>query len=98
MNKSILSVYKNHWAEKIPNWFKKYLQEVFVDLLTKAENSKSKYLLNFSNYKGTFSETTKVIFVLLDFDKEGIIKKEDVIIILSYLPINDFSEEKNKKR
>ena len=55
-------------------------------------------LLNFSNYMGTFSETTKVIFVLLDFDKEGIVKKEDVIIILSYLPINDFSEEKNKKR
>ena len=46
---------------------------------------------------GSFSETTKVIFDLLDFDKDGIIKKEDVTIILSYLPLNDVSEEKEKK-
>ena len=116
--------------------FKKYLQEVFVDLSTKAENSKSKYLSRltfydyiklpifiseklfnsfasssqqeglkeeefvtgfFKLYMGTFSETTKVIFDLLDFDKDGIIKKEDVTIILSYLPLNDVSEEKEKR-
>jgi Ca2+-binding EF-hand superfamily protein len=46
---------------------------------------------------GSFEETTKVIFNLLDFDKDGIIKKEDVKIILSYLPLNDVSEEKDKK-
>ena len=121
---------------KNPNLFKKYLQEVFVDLSTKAENSKSKYLSRltfydyiklpifiseklfnsfasssqqeglkeeefvtgfFKLYMGTFSETTKVIFDLLDFDKDGIIKKEDVTIILSYLPLNDVSEEKEKR-
>ena len=121
---------------KNPNLFKKYLQEVFIDLSTKAENSKTKYLSRltfydyiklpifiseklfnsfasssqqeglkeeefvtgfFKLYMGTFSETTKVIFDLLDFDKDGIIKKEDVTIILSYLPLNDVSEEKEKR-
>jgi hypothetical protein len=121
---------------KNPNLFKKYLQEVFVDLSTKVENSKSKCLTRltfydyiklpiflseklfnsfasssqqeglkeeefvtgfFKLYMGTFSETTQVIFNLLDFDKDGIIKKEDVKIILSYLPLNDVSEEKEKK-
>ena len=121
---------------KNPNLFKKYLQEVFVDLSTKSEKSKTKYLSRltfydyiklpifiseklfnsfafssqqeglkeeefvtgfFKLYMGTFTETTKVIFDLLDFDKDGIIKKEDVTIILSYLPLNDVSEEKDKK-
>jgi len=115
--------------------FKKYLQEVFVDLSTKKENSKTKYLSRltfydyiklpifiseklfnsfassnqqeglseeefvrgfFKLYMGTFKETTKTIFDLLDFDKDGIIKKEDVKIILSYLPLNEINEEKEK--
>ena len=121
---------------KNPNLFKKYLQEVFVDLSIKFENSKTKCLSRltfydyiklpifiseklfnsfatssqqeglkeeefvigfFKLYMGTFSETTQMIFNLLDFDKDGIIKKEDVKIILSYLPLNDVSEEKEKK-
>ena len=121
---------------KNPNLFKKYLQEVFVDLSTKLNNSKTKCLSRltfydyiklpiflseklfnsfasssqqeglkeeefvtgfFKLYMGTFSETTQIIFNLLDFDKDGIIKKEDVKIILSYLPLNDVSEEKEKK-
>ena len=116
--------------------FKKYLQEVFVDLSTKKENSKAKHLsrLTFYDYiklpifiseklfnsfatssqqeglteeefvngfyklyMGTFKETTKTIFDLLDFDKDGIIKKEDVKIILSYLPLNEVNEEQEKK-
>jgi len=51
----------------------------------------------FKLYMGSFQETTKVIFDLLDFDKDGIIKKEDVKIILSYLPLNEVSEEKEKR-
>ena len=121
---------------KNPNLFKRYLQEVFVDLSTKGENTKTKYLSRltfydyiklpifiseklfnsfasssqqeglkeeefvngfFQLYMGSFQETTKVIFNLLDFDKDGIIKKEDVKIILSYLPLNEVSEEKEKK-
>ena len=121
---------------KNPNLFKKYLQEVFVDLSTKVEKSKAKHLSRltfydyiklpifiseklfnsfasssqqaglkeeefvkgfFKLYMGSFQETTKVIFDLLDFDKDGIIKQEDVKIILSYLPLNDVSEEKEKR-
>ena len=46
---------------------------------------------------GTFKETAKTIFDLLDFDKNDIIKKEDVKIILSYLPLNEVNEEQEKK-
>ena len=51
----------------------------------------------FKLYMGTFEETTSIIFNLLDFDKDGIIKKEDVKIILSYLPLNDLGDEKTEK-
>ena len=116
--------------------FKKYLQEIFVDLSTKVNNSKNKYISRitfydyvklpifiseklynsfsiyenqigltenefvngfFNLYSGTFQDTAKIVFNILDFDKDGIIHKEDVKIILSYLPLNDESEsiEKN---
>ena len=117
--------------------FNKYLQEVYVDLSTKNEKSKtdekhlsrftfynyiklpifiSEKLFNsfatspkqegltqdefvngfFKLYMGNFQETTKAIFNLLDFDKDGIIKKDDVKLILSYLPLNNVNEEKEK--
>ena len=124
---------------KNPSLFKKYLQEIFIDLATlKNEKSKSNEkhlsLLTFHDYiklpifiseklfnsfatsknqegltedefvngffklyMGTFQETTKVIFNLLDFDKDGVIKKEDVKLTLSYLPLNDVNEENDKK-
>ena len=111
--------------------FIKYLQEVFIDLSSKINNSKNKYLSRiifydyiklpifiseklynsfstlenqegltenefvnglFYLYSGTFHDTAKIVFNILDFDKDGIIHKEDVRIILSYLPLNDFSE------
>ena len=124
---------KNH------SLFKKYLQEIFVDLaISKTGKSKSneKYLSRstfhdyiklpifiseklfnsflisnrqeglsedefvngfFKLYMGTFEETTKIIFNLFDFDKDGIIKKEDVKLILSYLPLTNINEENEKK-
>ena len=42
----------------------------------------------FKLYMGSFEETASVIFNLLDFNKDGIINKEDVKIILSYLLLN----------
>ena len=121
-----------------PNLFKKYLQEIFVDLSLKVNNSKIKYLSRltfydyinlpiliseklfnsfslsgskegltedefvnafFKLYLGSFQDTSKIIFNLLDFDKDGLIKKTDVKLILSYLPLNDVSKsmEKNFK-
>ena len=47
----------------------------------------------FKLYMGSFEETIAIIFNMLDFDKDKIIKKEDVKILLSYLPINGDDEE-----
>ena len=49
-------------------------------------------------YMGSFEETTNIIFNLLDFDKDGSINKEDVKIILSYLPINEVNDDSNEKK
>ena len=38
-------------------------------------------------YMGDFTETSFVIFNLLDFDKDNLIQKDDVKLILSYLPL-----------
>jgi len=51
----------------------------------------------FKLYMGNFEETIDIIFNLIDFNKDGIIKKEDAKIILSYLPLNELSEEKQDK-
>lgn len=40
-------------------------------------------------YLGTFEETAHVIFDIYDFDNDGIIKKEDVRLLLSFLPLKD---------
>lgn len=45
-------------------------------------------------FLGSFEETAQIIFQILDFDKDGIIKKADVKLLLSYLPIKS-GEEKN---
>ena len=117
--------------------FKKYLQEVFIDLSSKMTNSKIKYLSRitfydyiklpifiseklfnsfslsenkkgltenefvdgfFDLYSGTFHETAKKIFNLLDFNKDGYIHKEDVKLILSHLPLNNINESKEIKK
>ena len=46
-------------------------------------------------YMGTFEETTKRIFNLLDFDKDAAIQKEDVKLILIYLLLDDFNNNSN---
>ena len=50
-------------------------------------------------YMGSFEESTKIIFNLLDFNKDSTIQKEDVKLILTYLLLNDLnlSEESNEK-
>ena len=72
-------------AEKVFKSFSKLssqglCEEEFVDNLFKL-------------YMGSFEETITIIFNILDFDKDGIIKKEDVKTFLSYLPLNDEEEE-----
>ena len=49
-------------------------------------------------YTGSFEDTAKIIFNLLDFNKDGLINNDDVKIILSYLPLNNnISSNENKK-
>ena len=72
-------------AEKVFKSFSKLssqglCEEEFVDNLFKL-------------YMGSFEETIEIIFKILDFDKDGIIKKEDVKLLLSYLPINQEEED-----
>ena len=38
-------------------------------------------------YMGDFDSTLEIIFIMLDFDKDGLINKEDIKVILSYLPL-----------
>ena len=43
----------------------------------------------FNLYTGSFEDTAKIIFNLLDFNKDGLINNDDVKLILSYLPLNN---------
>ena len=52
-------------------------------------------------YSGVFYETLEIIFNLLDYDKDGKIKKDDVSIMLSYLLLlnnKNIEEDKNCKK
>ena len=118
-----------------PFLFKKYLIEVFNDLISSENKENKKFMtkidfydyiklpifiseklfISFTKssnqelyeeefvdqfyklYMGSFEETINIIFNLLDFDKDGKIKKEDVKIILNYLPLNEENEEKGEK-
>ena len=53
----------------------------------------------FNLYTGSFEDTAKIIFNLLDFNKDGLINNDDVKIILSYLPLinNNITDNENKK-
>ena len=57
------------------------------------------FVENFYNlYMGSFEETINIIFKILDFNKDGIIQKDDVKIVLSYLPLNEINEEKSENK
>lgn len=45
-------------------------------------------------YLGDFQQTATSVFTLLDFDKDGVINKEDTRILLSYLPLKSDKSEK----
>ena len=53
----------------------------------------------FNLYTGSFEDTAKIIFNLLDFNKDGLINNDDAKIILSYLPLSDnnINDNENKK-
>ena len=79
-----------------------FIAEKLFMSFTKTSNQglcEEEFVENFYKlYMGSFEETTNVIFKLLDFDKDGIIKKEDVKIILSYLPLNEENDDQIEKK
>ena len=47
----------------------------------------------FKLYTGTFEEIVKLIFDILDFNKDGHLNKDDIKIFLSYIPLEGINEE-----
>ena len=78
---------------KLPIFIAEKLFQSFMNLSTQGLCEEEFVENLFKLYMGSFEETIKIIFNILDFDKDGIIKKEDVKVLLSYLPINDDDEE-----
>ena len=74
-------------SEKLFNSFKRHCKGGLLE----SEFVNGFYQL----YMGTFEETTKRIFNLLDFDKDEAIQKEDVKLILIYLLLDDFNNNSN---
>ena len=75
-------------------------EKLFLSFSTSSKNglSETEFVNGFFKlYMGNFEETASVIFNLIDFNKDGKINKEDAKIILSYLPINEMTEEKQNK-
>jgi len=44
-------------------------------------------------YFGTFKQTAKFVFNMYDFDKDGYLKKEDVKVLFSYLPLKNIDQQ-----
>ena len=74
-------------SDKLFKSFKKHIKAGLIE----SEFVNGFYQL----YMGTFEETTKRIFNLLDFDKDSAIQKEDVRLILIYLLLDDFNSNNN---
>jgi serine/threonine protein kinase len=49
-------------------------------------------------YQGNFEETAQIIFNIFDFNKDGIVYKCDVKILLSYLPLKEEYNSCHKKQ
>ena len=61
--------------------YRDYLcEEEFVDNLHKL-------------YMGSFEETVKIIFDILDYDQDGLLIKDEIKIFLSYLPLEEVDED-----
>ena len=72
-------------ADKI---FKSF-SNISPEFLIKEEFVDNLFIL----YNGSFQETLKLIFNILDYDKDGKVDSEDIKIFLRYLPINSSNSE-----
>jgi Ca2+-binding EF-hand superfamily protein len=49
-------------------------------------------------YSGSFQKLINLVFEFYDFDKDGKISKEDIRIVLSYIPLKIIDEKIKKYR
>ena len=76
-------------SDKLFNSFKRHIKDGLIE---------SEFVSGFYQlYMGSFEETTKIIFNVLDFDKDSCIKKEDVKLFLAYLLLDDFDINNKEK-
>ena len=76
-------------SDKLFDSFKNHIKEGLVE----TEFVSGFYQL----YMGNFEETTKIIYNLLDFDKDSYVKKEDVKLFLAHLLLDDFNNNYKEK-
>ena len=76
-------------SDKLFDSFKNHIKEGLVE----TEFVSGFYQL----YMGNFEETTKIIYNLLDFDKDSCVKKEDVKLFLEHLLLDDFNNNYKEK-
>ena len=76
-------------SDKLFDSFKNHIKEGLVE----TEFVSGFYQL----YMGNFEETTKIIYNLLDFDKDSYVKKEDVKLFLAHLLLDDFNNNCKEK-
>ena len=76
-------------SDKLFDSFKNHIKEGLVE----TEFVSGFYQL----YMGNFEETTKIIYNLLDFDKDSCVKKEDVKLFLAHLLLDDFNNNYKEK-
>ena len=70
-------------SDKLFDSFKNHIKEGLIE----TEFVSGFYQL----YMGNFEETTKIIFNLLDFDKDSYVQKDDVKLFLAHLFLDEFN-------
>jgi len=70
-----------------------FISEKFFSALDKDSKgyiNEKEFIQGFTKlYLGNFLETAEIIFKILDFDKDGLITRGDVKVLLSYLPLKE---------
>ena len=98
LNKKLINKIAFYDYMKLPIFIS---EKLFCSFDSNNDNKieENEFVINlYKLYCGTFNETSEIIFKLLDYDKDSIIQKDDVTLMLSYLPLkqNEESPEQNQ--
>lgn len=101
-----LTKHKSHEVRKIPKAtllqyfdFPPFINEKWYNIFDR-KNTEFVRFESFRDimsklYLGSFRESSEIIFQLYDFDNDGVIKKDDIRLMLSFLPLK---EEQNSSK